>query len=439
VETSEMRTHANFLLEKAETSLGEGKVTEATEMMVEAQKEIADADAKDEAQAQLARIKGDFATPKNTVPVASTHVALDNLDEGGAKMKASYKPASWVKGLPPAAQPLWVQEKMGVREKEEAEFYVNTFTKWATAPSDQMWRMTATPDELKAMQEDTDAEGGFFVPEEYINQVIHDTGAPSGALRRISTVIRVSGKDGYIPTIASATWGAIAEEAAYTGQESTPTVGQVQYAIEKSGGMVRTSRELLDDSAINLPQILSQIFAEASGRFEDVGILNGNDTTNYAGILPSSAADYVMASATAVGFADVSGMWATLGAQFRGNSTWVLPSLISKEIMSINASSAGVQGTADITAPPASFILGRPAINNDVTGNGLATAITANAEIAVFGDFRNYYIMDRVGFSIRRNDSLYMESDQIGFFGTRRGDGQIGQTDAFKILKAAAS
>ena len=73
------------------------------------------------------------------------------------------------------------------------------------------------------------------------------------------------------------------------------------------------------------------------------------------------------------------------------------------------------------------------------TRTGLATAITANAEIGVFGDFRNYYIFDRVGFSIRRNDSLYMENDQVGFFATRRGDGKVGLAAAFKILKAAAS
>ena len=30
-----------------------------------------------------------------------------------------------------------------------------------------------------------------------------------------------------------------------------------------------------------------------------------------------------------------------------------------------------------------------------------------------------------------------MENDQIGFFGTRRGDGQVGLAAAFKILKAA--
>lgn len=437
METSEIRSHATYLLEKADEALKEGNVEEAKAKMGEAEKAIQDADAKDEAQAELDRMKGDFGKPINTVPVASSDLATYDADDNGAELKASYKPASWVKGLPAVAQPMWVQEKMGIREKEQAEFQRDTFAKWMMSPSQEIFFKNATPDEIKAMQEDTDAEGGYFVPEEFIPTVIHDTGLPSGALRSASTVVRVASKDGYIPTLESATWGAIAEEAAFSDQ--TPTVGQVPFSIEKSGGLIKVTRELLDDSAVNLPSLLSQIFQEAAGRFEDVGILNGNNTTNYAGILQGSSNDYVMASATAVTAADLFGIFYTLQSQHRGNATWVMNSLISKEINNINATSAGVHSVNDLNTPPAEFLLGKRVVNSDVSGNGLADSITANDEIAVFGDFRNYYIFDRIGFTIRRNDSLYMENDQIGFFGTRRGDGQVGLAAAFKILKAAAS
>jgi len=435
VETSEIRNHANYLLEQADKALKDGNVEEAKAKMNEAGNAIQDADAKDEAQAELDKMKGEFSKPINTVPVASSDLATYDADDNGAELKASYKPASWVKGLPAVAQPIWVQEKMGIREKEEATFQRDTFAKWMMSPSQEIFFKNATPDEIKAMQEDTDTEGGYFVPEEFIPTTIHDTGLPSGALRAASTVVRVASKDGYIPTLESATWGAIAEEAAFSDQ--TPTVGQVPFSIEKSGGLIKVTRELLDDSAVNLPTLLSQIFQEAAGRFEDVGILNGNDTTNYAGILQGSSNDYVMASATAVTAADLFGIFYTLQAQHRGNATWVMNSLISKEINNINATSAGVHSVNDLNTPPAEFLLGKRVVNSDVSGNGLADSITASDEIAVFGDFRNYYIFDRIGFTIRRNDSLYMENDQIGFFGTRRGDGQVGLAAAFKILKAA--
>ena len=433
--TSEIRKEAFALLTSAETSLTDGNVEQFERQIADAQSKMADADKIDQAQSQLKTLKGDFNNPLNSVPVADKDVAVYAPNDSTSRTKASYKPASWVKGLPAMAQPLWVQEKMGVTEKEQAEFQTDTFVKWMRSPSDDVFWKTASLDEVKAMQEDTDAEGGYFVPEQFINQVVHDPGVPGSQLRPLSTVIRVSSKDGYVPTMGSASWAAIAEEAAFSDQ--TPTVGQVAFSIEKSGGLVKVTRELLDDSAINLPALLTQIFQESAGRFEDVGIISGNNTTQYAGIMSDSdVAFYTMANATSVVAADLVGTYYALNAQFRANGTWVMKSAIASLINQINLTGNGVTGVPNITAAPSDFIMGRPNVTTDVV-SGLGGSITSTEKIAIFGDFKNYYIFDRVGFTIRRNDSLYMGNDQVGFFATRRGDGQVGLADAFKISRAA--
>ena len=435
MDTGKIREEAGALLAQAEKSLVEGNVEEFQRMMDDAKGQIEKADSIDQAASQLKKLKGEFSRPMNTVPIASKDVAVYDAGDIGARNKASYKPAAWVKGLPAMAQPLWVQEKMGVTEKEQAQFQTDTFTKWLRSPSDDVFWKTASADEVKAMQEDTDTEGGFFVPEEFINSVIHDPGVPGSQLRPLCTVIRVSSKDGYVPTMGSATWAAIAEEAAYSDQ--TPTVGQVPFSLEKSGGLVKVTRELLDDSAVNLPSLLSQIFQESAGRFEDVGIISGNNTTQYAGIMSNSdVAFYTMANATSVVTADLIGTHYALNAQFRANATWVMKSAINSLINAIQVTGNGVTGVENITAAPSAFILGRPVVDTDVV-SGLGATITSTEKIAIFGDFRNYYIFDRVGFTIRRNDSLYMENDQIGFFASRRGDGQVGLAEAFKIPRAA--
>ena len=69
--------------------------------------------------------------------------------------------------------------------------------------------------------------------------------------------------------------------------------------------------------------------------------------------------------------------------------------------------------------------------------SGLGATITSTEKIAIFGDFRQYYVFDRVGFTIRRNDSEFMNTDQIAFYASRRGDGQVGLPAAFKISRAA--
>ena len=433
--TQEIRKEADALLGQAETSLKDGHVEEFERMITDATTKMAEADKIDQAASQLKVLKGEFARPVNSVPIADKDVAAYDSTDTGAINKASYKPSSWVKGLPAMSQPLWVQEQMGHTQKEEARFQTDTFVKWLRSPSDDVFWKTASADEVKAMQEETDAEGGFFVPEQFISQTIHDPGVPGSQLRPLCTVIRVSSKDGYVPTMGSASWAAIAEEAAFSDQ--TPTVGQVAFSLEKSGGLIKTTRELLEDSAVNLPALLTQIFQEAAGRFEDTGIISGNNTTQYAGIMSDTdVAFYTMAGSTSVVVADLIGTFYALESQHRANSTWVMKSAINSLINQIQVTGNGVTGVANITAAPSAFILGRPVTNADAT-SGLGGNITSTEKIAIFGDFRQYYIFDRVGFTIRRNDSLYMGNDQVGFFASRRGDGQVGLAAAFKIPRAA--
>ena len=157
--TSEIRKEANAILTNAEASLTDGNVEEFERQIADAQSKMADADKIDQAQSQLKTLKGDFNRPLNTVPIADKDVAVYDPNDSTSRIKASYKPASWVKGLPAMAQPLWVQEKMGVTEKEQADFQTDTFIKWMRSPSDDVFWKTASLDEVKAMQEDTDSEG----------------------------------------------------------------------------------------------------------------------------------------------------------------------------------------------------------------------------------------------------------------------------------------
>ena len=435
MESRDLRDQATALVTMAGTELEKGETEAADRMIDQAQEMIQKADSIDATATRMKALQGDFERPLNTVPVTSNDVAIYDPTDSTSRTKADYKPASFVKGLPAMAQPLWVQEQMGDNLKEEARFMSDTFIKWMKSPSDDVFWKTASSDEIKAMQEDTDAEGGFFVPEQFLANTIHDPGVPGSQLRPLCNVIRVASKDGYIPTMGSATWAAIAEEAAPT--ESTPTVGQVTFSIEKSGGLIKVSRELLDDSAINLPALLSQIFQEAAGQFEDVGIISGNNTTQYAGIMSDGdVAFYTMANATSVVGADLIGTYYALNAQHRANASWVMKSTIAALVNSIAITAAGVHSIPSLTAAPADFILGKRTVLTDVA-SGLGGNITSTEKIAIFGDFKQYYIFDRVGFTIRRNDSLYMGNDQVGFFASRRGDGQVGLAAAFKIPRAA--
>ena len=183
--TREMREQAGASLKSAQEALDSGNLETFESIVKEAQVTMAKADEMDAANAKMKALTSDFEQSYQTVPVASQDVAKYDSADKGAKTRADYKPATYVKGLPPQAQPMWVQEQMGDNLKEEAKVGKDAFIKWMSSSSEQAFQMSATPDEKKAMEESTDNEGGYFVPEAFLGNAIHDPGVPGGALRNL--------------------------------------------------------------------------------------------------------------------------------------------------------------------------------------------------------------------------------------------------------------
>ena len=164
MDTKELRSQAGALLDQAQVAMDQGEMDTFRRLVDEAQVTMTKADEIDAAASQVRKLRGAFSHPLHAIPVTSNDVAIHNAMDTTARTKGDYKPASWVKGLPAMAQPLWVQEQMGDNVKDEARFMTDAFIKWFRSPSDDMFWKTASPDEIKAMQEDTDAEGKVNCP-----------------------------------------------------------------------------------------------------------------------------------------------------------------------------------------------------------------------------------------------------------------------------------
>jgi len=426
-----LREEARAGLVTAADFLQDGELESATKAKAEAIEKIGKADAIEQELGSLEVLTGDFNKPTNSVPLSYEEAKLYNPADEGKDYRNDYKPANWVKGLPAAVQPTWVREQMGDNLKDEESFYKDTWTKWFRdrSPNAQKFWQLADSDELKAMQEGTDNEGGYFVPEDFRTQVIHNTGVPGGVHRPACTVITTSLKDGYLPTMGSVSWAAIAEEAAYG--DNTPTVGQVTFTIRKAGGTVKVSNELLEDSAVNLPALLSQIFGEAQGRYEDEQLIAGDGSGEAEGLRTSATDGTDTDANNAVSIADIQTWYFDLPAQFRANASVSTTSSFMQQVNTLDVTSS----KGSLTSAPAEALLGRPTLLFDGTGWDDAAAIATNEEVGAIGDFSNYYLIDRIGMSMRRDDSIYVANDQVGFFARSRYDGRVGLADAFRIFK----
>jgi HK97 family phage major capsid protein len=443
-QVEKMREKAEGLLAQAEAAIQAGEISKGRKMIEDAQELAAEAKSAQDAVDQLKALKGEFNRPTNDVPVVTAEREMDALNIKRADgtfrshTDANFAPAGYIKGLSPAIQPTWVREKMGANLKNEADFYAETFKSWFSDRSvnaSNFWR-TASAAQVKAMQENTDSEGGYFVPEDYRTNVIHNTGTPGGLHRPYCTVVTTGLKDGYFPTFGSMTWAAIAEEATYG--DNTPTVGQVSFTVRKSGGTVKVSSELLEDAQANLPALLAQIASEAAGRYEDQQIIEGDGTTEPEGIRTSATDGPATAANNAVTVADFLAWYFDLPAQFRTNAAISTSSSFLGYLSAVGSTAAGVHLLSSLRETPEGPIAGKPVIAFDGTGWDNGAAIGASEELGCIGDWRNYYLIDRVGMSVTRDDSVYRANDQVGFFMRKRGDGRVGLADAFRIFKVKA-
>lgn len=430
-------------LKKEDPATATNYLNEMDELQTAVEKE-------EEVEARLVKAMTAERTPRNSVPVTSTDVAVDSINEKRADGKyrghvdASYLPAGYNKSLPAMSQSSWVLEKAGDNVKDEAKFQTETFSKWFTSQSQDKWFREASSDERKAMEQGTDAEGGFYVPEEFINQNTLIRGTLGGRLQEACTVFNVNSKDGYLPTTAGVVMANLAEEGAYTGVEQTPVIGQLAFSIDKYSGLTRVSDELLDNSIPNLPGVLSEVFSQAWGRKQDAMITGGNGTATYNGIINgndysgSATQFFTMANATSIVAADIPGAFYDVPGQYREADSfrWIFNSNILALVAGIGVAAAGVHAIDSLVNAPDEFLMGRKVVANDNTGSGLGTSITSTEKVGVAGNMKEYYVFNRAGFSISRNDSLYQGNGQVGFFANVRSDGGFVR-DGFTILRAA--
>lgn len=283
---------------------------------------------------------------------------------------------------------------------------------------------------LNALQEGTDSEGGFLVPDEFEHTLIQSL-EEENIFRKLAHVITTSTGDRKIPVVASkgsASW--VDEEG--TINDSDDAFTQVSIGAYKLGTLIKVSNELLNDSVFNLEAYISKEFGRRIGTKEEDAFFNGNGVGKPVGIFNATGGaqtGITTASATEIKADEIIDLFYSLKASYRKKAVWIVNDSTIKAIRKLKDANGNYLWQPALTSGTPDTLLGRP-----VYTSSYVPTIAAGAKTIAFGDFSYYWIADRQGRNFKKLSELYAATDQTGFVATQRVDGKLILPEAIKVL-----
>ena len=289
------------------------------------------------------------------------------------------------------------------------------------------------------LEEGTDSEGGFLVPEEFRAQLLKMAVEKSDLMGRCMAIPMAVNTIGipYIKDTTRAT-GTIhgGVQLYWTGEEvaktsSKPAFGKITLVLKKLAGLCYASDEILQDSPITLEPLLTNAFTDAYAWTMDNALLNGTGGGQPLGLLngPStvSIAKETGQVASTIVYENILKMYSRMPSQSKKNAVWVanedtFPQLA---VMSIAVGTGGVPvwlpaGAA--SGKPYDTLMGKPLFWSEH-----CQTIGTSGDIYL-ADWSQYLLGQKrgTGGGIQTASSIHFkfDTDETAFRFTFRVDGQ---------------
>lgn len=323
----------------------------------------------------------------------------------------------------------------GSHETEYRDAFLAWFRHGGTSLSSDQ-RAILQKNEVRA-QSTTTTAGGYLIAPEFMPELEKSIKDYSGVMQVARMVQTSTGANLPWPTIDATSRVAtlVAENATSTPTDFT--FGQKSLDAYMYRDMAAVSMELMQDSAFDIGQFISEAFAESFGRGLNAAFTTGTGSSQPNGIVTASTAGTTAASATAFTRNEMVDHLHKIDPGYRRSRScgWMLNDTILAAVkkLSIGSSDASPLWQASMRDGAPDTIEGYPYwINQD-----MSSALTTGQKIMLFGDFSKYIVRQVLGMSLRRLEERFIDNGQIGFIAFARYDGELINTAAVKHLKLA--
>ncbi|MGW2582937.1 phage major capsid protein [Streptomyces virginiae] len=297
-----------------------------------------------------------------------------------------------------------------------------------------------SPEEQRALERAmslTDSAGGYLVPFQLDPTVIITANGSRNQIREVARQVVATGDvwNGVSSGAVSWSWDAEGSEVS----DDTTTFAQPTVPIYKASGFVPISIEALEDEA-NVTQEVAKLLAFGRDVLESAAFATGSGSGQPTGIITAlTGTSSIVTSTTTDTFAaaDVYKVDNALPARYRANASWLANRSIYNLVRQFDTG-GGAQMWERIGADVPAMLLGRPALESEDM-DGTVTAAAENY-LAVYGDWSNYVIADRVGVTVEFIPHLVgsnrRPTGQRGWYAYYRVGADSVNDGAFRMLNA---
>ncbi|WP_271529342.1 phage major capsid protein [Bradyrhizobium sp. CCBAU 25338] len=284
--------------------------------------------------------------------------------------------------------------------------------------------------------------GADLVAPQYLAQIITKL-VQFSPMRAVASAMGVGTGKVFLPIEGNALSGTWVTETG-SRSETNPDFGQVEIDAFEHAAIVPVSRQLLEDSIVDLSGYLSNQISKQFGKAEATAFVSGDGNGKPTGFLNTpSAFDQVVAKQDGSNILDklislfyaLPDAYASQGVWFMNRTTQGV--IRSKAVLATN----GILWSDGLADGTPARLLGRPVYDAVDMQNlvGTGSPVAATYPIA-FGDFASMYqIIDRVGVQIMRDDFTGADNGIVKFRARRRVGGKVVLPEAVKLMKATVS
>lgn len=282
----------------------------------------------------------------------------------------------------------WARELLA-RQRPE---YIGAFEKVMVGDT-----LSLTDVERAAIAVGTNTAGGFLVPTHLDPTLILTNAGAKDVLRQMSRIVTLVGGanrwNGVTTAGSTASWDAELTEVS----DDTPPIAPVQIPVFSAKSLIQASIESFEDIS-GLASDVQMLLADSRTRLEAAAHMTGNGTTAPTGIFTALAANApsIIQLATGSTFtrADLAGVVNALGDRWTDGSRWLMHPMMLERIAALGTA-LGANYTTDMTQSLTDQLFGFPVQKSFTAPSTFQTTTVDN--LAVFGDFSNYVIVDKPG------------------------------------------